>query len=275
MEYIDSLSQDLHHKKGYAIFNLKDFDETLYTQLKEYHTDEYYKKIRGFHSHVRNDFDTDVPPSVLKQVLKKFEMIPTEGWSQWEEDTKKNYSSKRFSYAFSTQFDDENGHRISILSERQIKLQNDYIQYIKSISKRILQIWTYDSTHGEDDLVEIHDKILKKICNTFYSDYKYSPSDLGGMDRTCYPKGAFLNEHQDDNNGLNLCAILIYLNKDYDRSWGGYLELHNYDYRDITEPHFGNVAILDFQRHSAFHEVKEVLKNQRYALLQFMHKVEK
>jgi Rps23 Pro-64 3,4-dihydroxylase Tpa1-like proline 4-hydroxylase len=78
-----------------------------------------------------------------------------------------------------------------------------------------------------------------------------------------------LKKHQDGYVDGRICVVLIYLNdSDYKEEWGGNIVFNDVD---TIPPLFGNVAVLDFTKHNAHHEVKEVVDGYgRYAFLSFV-----
>jgi Rps23 Pro-64 3,4-dihydroxylase Tpa1-like proline 4-hydroxylase len=64
-----------------------------------------------------------------------------------------------------------------------------------------------------------------------------------------------------------LCAILVYLNKEYTNGDGGELKVND----KTIEPIFGDVVIMDYTKNNVEHSVNEVLndKFKRRAILYF------
>lgn len=157
--------------------------------------------------------------------------------------------------------------------ENLIKLKN-YI--FKNYLKKQNQSWFIGNINH--DFEELIQKIQKKIIHYFYGDlldtdkifppYNYSPIEL-----TSFPKQSLIDRHRDGRNENRVCAILIYLNKDWKEEYGGNLKLFNNNKENTIVPSFGNVAILDFIENNVEHEVTEVLVDiNRYAVLSFLHK---
>jgi Rps23 Pro-64 3,4-dihydroxylase Tpa1-like proline 4-hydroxylase len=107
------------------------------------------------------------------------------------------------------------------------------------------------------------------------------PDTKIGQQWTCYSEGCFLKDHN-DGQGVeyqNTCAILIYLNEEWDESWGGNLILrnkknHKEDNGDYIPykviPTFGKVAIIDLKIFDISHAVECVNGNHnRCTLLAF------
>jgi len=92
------------------------------------------------------------------------------------------------------------------------------------------------------------------------------------MEFTYYDKGCYLNNHSDGTGTGRICAILIYLNENYDVNNGGILVLNN---ADNVVPEIGNVAIIDLQSFDIPHMVTEVTDGiGRYAFLSFVKRKE-
>lgn len=112
------------------------------------------------------------------------------------------------------------------------------------------------------DFKKLADKIVKELYDI--GDELDNNSSI-----TYYEPGCFLKRHQDGYVDGRICVVLIYLNdSDYNPDWGGNLVFND---NDTIAPLFGNVAVLDFTTHNAYHEVKEVVDGYgRYAFLSFV-----
>ena len=112
------------------------------------------------------------------------------------------------------------------------------------------------------DFKKLADKIVKELYDI--DDELNNNSSI-----TYYEPGCFLKRHQDGYVDGRICVLLIYLNdSDYNPDWGGNLVFND---NDTIAPLFGNVAVLDFTTHNAYHEVKEVVDGYgRYAFLSFV-----
>lgn len=112
------------------------------------------------------------------------------------------------------------------------------------------------------DFKKLADKIVKELYDI--GDELDNNSSI-----TYYEPGCFLKRHQDGYVDGRICVVLIYLNdSDYNPDWGGNLIFND---NDTIAPLFGNVAVLDFTTHNAYHEVKEVVDGYgRYAFLSFV-----
>jgi len=132
-----------------------------------------------------------------------------------------------------------------------------------SESDSFIQKWYHFNNEDiNGDFKKIANKIVKELYNT--DDELSHNSTI-----TYYEPGCFLKKHQDGYVDGRLCVVLIYLNdSDYKSEWGGNLVFND---DDTIAPLFGNVAVLDFTKHNAYHEVKKVVDGYgRYAFLCFV-----
>lgn len=137
------------------------------------------------------------------------------------------------------------------------------------------QIWLYAMVNKLFDIskmdMETYKRFIKKIVDFFY-DFDKSQEYKHIFDVTYYDKGCFLANHSDGTGTGRVCALLIYLNEDYDENDGGILILNN---KEKVVPKFGRVAIIDLQTFDIPHMVTEITGGiGRYALLTFVSKKE-
>ena len=89
---------------------------------------------------------------------------------------------------------------------------------------------------------------------------------------TYYDNGCMLKNHSDGTNTGRVCALLIYLNEEYDENDGGILILND---EEKVVPKFGKVAIIDLQSFDIKHQVTKVTGGiGRYAFLTFIKTIE-
>lgn len=132
-----------------------------------------------------------------------------------------------------------------------------------SPSDSFIQKWYWALNHDVNaDLKKLADKIVKVLYD-IDDEFSHSASI------TYYEPGCLLKKHQDGYVDGRICVVLIYLNdSDYKSEWGGNLVFND---NHTIAPLFGNVAVLDFTTHNAYHEVKEVVDGYgRYAFLTFV-----
>jgi Rps23 Pro-64 3,4-dihydroxylase Tpa1-like proline 4-hydroxylase len=158
--------------------------------------------------------------------------------------------------------------------EEAYKRKNEIINDYKNITK-FSQIFyeTHPSKLFESVNLNIEDykKYIGKMVTHFYSfdnEQKYADTSYC----TYYDTDCFLQNHSDGTGTGRVCAILIYLNEEYDENDGGLLILDN---NEKIIPKFGRVVIIDLQSFDIPHEVTKVINGLgRFALLSFVKKKE-
>jgi Rps23 Pro-64 3,4-dihydroxylase Tpa1-like proline 4-hydroxylase len=252
---------------GFLGFNLKELDLKLYDELYSFLSDISYLensiktlKISAEFTIDTYDFYKKIEKECSELIVKNKEYLHS-----------KNKSIKEL------QNENWNPNFIDCLIpcnnyENLIKLKN-YI--FENYLKKQNQSWFIgDINHDFEELIQ---NIQKQILYYFYGDvldidkifppYNYSPIEL-----TLFPKESLIEKHRDGRNENRVCAILIYLNKDWKEEYGGNLKLFNNNKETTIVPYFGNVAILDFTKNNVEHEVTKVLVDKnRYAVLSFLH----
>lgn len=147
----------------------------------------------------------------------------------------------------------------------------------------IAQLWLQSESfpNGSDgEFSNVYYRILEYFYNKNEKDTNC------GLQWTCYSEGCFLKDHNDGQGEeyQNTCAILIYLNDEWDEDWGGNLILRNTknanDKNKKTEhkvvPKFGKVAIIDLGTFDTAHAVETIIGNHnRCTLLAFATDKEK
>jgi Rps23 Pro-64 3,4-dihydroxylase Tpa1-like proline 4-hydroxylase len=124
--------------------------------------------------------------------------------------------------------------------------------------------------------------VYYRILEYFYN--KNEEDTNCGLQWTCYSEDCFLKDHNDGQGDTyqNTCAILIYLNEEWEEEWGGNLILRNtkntndknISYKVV--PKFGKVAIIDLETFDTSHAVETVIGNHnRCTLLAFATAKEK
>jgi Rps23 Pro-64 3,4-dihydroxylase Tpa1-like proline 4-hydroxylase len=156
-----------------------------------------------------------------------------------------------------------------------IQINSDYTNWVKAkeamdeVSSKMesslsgSQKWYFfHDTDTNSDFKKLTYKIVKEL-------YDIDGNLENNSSVTYYEPGCFLKKHQDGYVDGRICVVLIYLNdSDYKPEWGGNLVFNDVD---TIAPLFGNVAVLDFTTHNAYHEVKEVVDGYgRYAFLSFV-----
>ena len=157
----------------------------------------------------------------------------------------------------------------SIIKKNELLKTYDY--------ENLWQIWHMTESIPNERIGEISfDNVFYDILEYFYKETKNETKIH--QQWTCYSEGCLLKDHQ-DGQGVeyqNTCAILIYLNEEWDESWGGNLILRNSKDKkddDIAYkviPTFGKVAIIDLKTFDTSHAVEQVNGNHyRCTLLAF------
>jgi Rps23 Pro-64 3,4-dihydroxylase Tpa1-like proline 4-hydroxylase len=133
-----------------------------------------------------------------------------------------------------------------------------------SDSSKINQCWYFSHQITESERIEIS-KGIYNICKYFYDLKETDTLNNQELQLTYYDKGCkFISHH--DGITINLCSIIIYLNKDYNRENGGLLLLNG----EEIIPEFGNIGLMDLSKHDISHGVTEVIGGPgRYAILDF------
>lgn len=125
---------------------------------------------------------------------------------------------------------------------------------------------------------KVFHNVYYRILEHFYGE---NENDVNcGLQWTCYSEGCFLKDHNDGQGEeyQNTCAILIYLNEEWQEEWGGNLLLRNT--KDTNDeniktmykviPQFGRVAIIDLKIFDTSHAVEKIIgDHNRCTLLAF------
>jgi hypothetical protein len=219
-------------EKGYCQFSLKDFDIDFYDFLNEYLSCDESNNLKNVFNEFR--FDSDKIEIRYKS--------PTNSW----EDAKskelelfdKYYDNSDISQCW--YFTNDFNHIYNFLQSKH-----------PNLTKENLRLKT--------------EKIINKIISYFY-DYS-SDSELyhNELQFTYYDLKGRFTPHSDGMT-VNLCSIIIYLNKDYKKENGGLLLLN----KEEIVPELGTVALMDLSKHDINHGVTEVTSGPgRYAILSF------
>jgi Rps23 Pro-64 3,4-dihydroxylase Tpa1-like proline 4-hydroxylase len=253
-------------KEGYLSFNIKDLDESLYNELyNNFDKEIQFNIIDSLRYDGSIDLD-DFPVGIddidfyFQNIIKEYEL---------SEGSKFNYNIY-----------EQNNKKYLYLSPRIVgsfdslkKIEN----ILKKISSIISQTWYFKTLVSESaTLNNIVSKIYQKSIMALYSDYisdyeMYIKNILRGNTLTLYVKNNFIEPHSDGYVDGRLCVILIYLNDDYKNEFGGELVIDN---KNIIEPIFGNIAILDFTKNNILHSVNPVIDDnfKRFAFINFFNK---
>jgi len=233
-------SKNLLKTKGYTHFNLKDFNKEHYDLLLPFKCSE-TKNFKRFVKGVRANLVTDNYKPVEEILINK-EFDTIEEANEVKEDILKNHLQNRIDMLATDMFG-------------QLYYQSNFGLIFSKL------------TNGKD----------WKFCLDMISDvirYYYDIDEMVELTHlttaTYYDNGCFLTNHSDGTDTGRICALLIYLNEEYDENDGGILILNN---EEKIIPTFGNFAIIDLQSFDMPHQVTEVTGGiGRYAILSFVSK---
>ncbi len=147
------------------------------------------------------------------------------------------------------------------------------------IFKKDTDIFCFQTWYYNDLNIVIHNQKLSKYKEyienlvKYYFDFEETQEFiLFSPIVTYYDLDCELKNHSDGTGTGRVCAILIYLNEEYDENDGGYLVLNN---TEKVIPTFGRVAIIDLQTFDIQHMVTKVTGGiGRYAMLSFVKRKE-
>jgi len=237
-------------KDGYTSFELKEFDEEFYNFLLHLKCNE-EKNLKNYYTHLRGDGGFHL--------------------EEYREDTSKD--------KIKIQTDFESFEEAS-------KKKNEIVDMLKTDSNCMMsQLWYYcnmssiiptDATNVDrytiKEPVSKFEKYVYNITKHFFDFEDTQEYCLFAAMSTYYNEGCMLANHSDGTGTGRICAMLIYLNEEYDENDGGILILDN---EEKVIPTFGKVAIIDLQSFDIQHQVTEVIGGLgRFALLAFVKKKE-
>ena len=241
------------HDTGFAGFNLKDLDEGLYNKLSD---------------------EVGEGPHLLKHNLK---LVRTKWLQDWdmEVDEEWLFGSAEHNREHFEQFEHEPGIRRKEITVRYDDLQEciEFSDRVQSIEKlELQQLWCFEIGAPVPEISQSIMDIFSKIIDTFYN--KQLDAEATVYELTWYRKNGIIFSHKDVWDGklpdlLKLCSILIYLNKNYDKSQKGQLYVDHEKY--VVYPDFGNVAIIDYNTYALEHRVEPPTTDYgRYGVLSFI-----
>ena len=175
-------------------------------------------------------------------------------------DENKNLQNRFSRFRFdSDKFETRTGSKDG-LYETSKKLKEDLFN--KYSDAKITQCWYYN-TNLELEESTIIRKGIRNILQYFYGFKTTSANDE--LQLTYYDDKCLFVPHSDGKT-IHLCSIIIYLNKNYDKSNGGLLVLGD----SYVVPEFGQCALMDLSKHDIRHGVTQVTGGPgRYAILSF------
>lgn len=140
-----------------------------------------------------------------------------------------------------------------------------------------------NQAYFESDIVETDNtgENIEKVRNLFRKftceGYNLKREDLDprvDFRVNVHVSGFHIRNHRDGQNyekGQNprICAILIYMNKDWKKEHGGNLIIHNGE--ETITPSFGRVVMIDLTKHDIEHSVDRIITDKpRLSLIVFM-----
>lgn len=177
-------------------------------------------------------------------------------------DDTKNLQNKFSQLRFdSTNF--QTVYRSNVQSYEDAKLKKEeFLSLYEDDS--ITQCW-YLSYKIDDKERRLIAKGIYNICKYFYDLTENDLLDTHETQLSYYDKGCRFVPHRDAAN-INLCSMIIYLNKNYNKQNGGLLLLNG----EEIVPEFGNIGMMDLSKHDISHGVTQVTAGDgRYAILSF------
>lgn len=142
-------------------------------------------------------------------------------------------------------------------------------QRLESLARKSYQHWYSTDAFGINLITQ---SIYKKIVNEVYQPTK-STYDKFRIDMSLYDINCHIEDHQDsmEDSKNRYCAILMYLNNDWNDTKGGELVI---DGKITIQPNFGNIVILDFLHNNIKHSVNSIKDTEfnRMATISFINK---
>jgi hypothetical protein len=258
------LDKEKLSKDGYLYFNLKDIDNNLYNELY-------------------NNFNKNIAIDKIDSLRYNGNIcISDAGFLIENIDSYFNNLLIEYNLSYNTDIqyhlhptDNPTHVSLSLNLRGSYNSLNQIETKLKNISSSISQIWYYGQNGYSNKINDILSKIYQKIIIELYSNYisnkeNYCNTISNGTELTLYRKDNFIELHKDGYVKGRLCVILIYLNDDYNDTFGGELILNN---SNVIEPKFGNVTILDFTENNVLHSVNSVLNDnfKRFAFIKFFN----
>jgi len=178
-------------------------------------------------------------------------------------DEEKNLQNKFYKFRFDASKDFRTKYTSETQSYEDARLKKEELLNSWD-SSEISQCWYMYNGFKMSERIIIQNGIYN-ICKYFYDLSDKGSLNNGELEFTYYDKGCRFHVHKDAAT-INLCSIIIYLNKNYNKENGGLLLLNG----EEIIPEFGNIGFMDLSTHDISHGVTEVTGGPgRYAILSF------
>ncbi len=239
-------SKEKLKKEGYTWLELSEFDSEFYNLLLPFKCNE-----------INN----------LKNEMTQLRVSALENLNELQINEKKLRGEELANINFHEDFGE-----YDIASQK----KNEVFDLIEK-NKNIVcsQIWYYaDSAKllKDDTTINLFEKHIYKLIRYYFDFEETQKFCLFAPCFTYYDKGCKLKTHSDGTGTGRVCALLIYLNEEYDENDGGILVLNK---TEKVIPTFGKVAMIDLQSFDIKHAVTEVTGGiGRYAFLSFIKTIE-
>ena len=235
-------------KEGYTSFNLEELNKNKFEQIKKYYMCNSEKNLQECFINLRADVD---PQHI--DIAHEYKIFNKNNYETYlEASTKKNEILK-----------------ICNDNDKALKVSQMWY-YLDTNSINLLQQKIYedvDSNYLNDLIKNTYNEIVR-----YFFDFSEEQEFSHLTEFTYYDNGCQLQNHSDGTGTGRICAILIYLNEEYDENDGGILKLNN---KEKVIPTFGRVAIIDLQTFDIQHMVTKVTGGLgRFAILTFVKKKE-
>lgn len=218
--------------KGYCSFNIKEFDIDFYNFLNEFLLCDNEKN--------------------LKEIFHTFRFD--------SENQNVRYRSQISS------FDDAKQKQLELIKNCEDPSKISQIWYFQNDLKYVQSYLVKNNPNYKNiNLIEKIEKATNNILKYFYDNIDETKLIHDELQFSYYDIDNLFRAHSDGMT-VNLCSILIYLNKDYDKNNGGCLLLNN----EEVLPDLGVVALMDLSKHDINHGVTKVVSGPgRYAIFNF------
>jgi Rps23 Pro-64 3,4-dihydroxylase Tpa1-like proline 4-hydroxylase len=161
-------------------------------------------------------------------------------------------------------------YNCGIIPYTDFETQNNYKKELLKTNNNIVQIWFQNQSNPQTSIIS--SIIYKKLKEYIGDNYSF---DRPTFKISLYNKDCFIKKHKDGEAIDSRCfVVLLYLNKDWKKEYGGQLIINDLDNNEIIiNPEFGNFAILNFTEANLEHSVTPVLVNDidRTTLISFIN----